>query len=111
MHGSINPESEKREKRKQNIMNPSQDEGFPRTDSLLGPYLQEADAYLKIQIDQAAYQRITSSEDRRAHPHAAARIRQNNDQWNKDLWISHHGFLAGCGQRTTNHERTGRIVS
>ena len=68
---------------------------FPETDRLLGPFLHEADAYLRMQIDQETYQRIMGYEAGQAHPYVAARILLKPGQWNKYLWISHHGSLAG----------------
>ena len=73
----------------------SQYEGFPQTDSLLGPFLQEADAFLRTQIDRETYQKIMGHEAGRAHPYVAARIVMDDEQWEKYLWISHHGSLAG----------------
>ena len=77
------------------MMNISRYDGFPETDSLLGPFLQEAAAYLRTQIDQKSYQKIMGYETGRTHPYVAARILLNTDQWNKYLWISHHGSLNG----------------
>ena len=72
-------------------------DGIPRTDGLLGPFLQEADAFLRTQIDQETYQKIMGHEAGRAHPYVAARIVMDNEQWEKYLWISHHGSLASYG--------------
>ena len=47
---------------------------LPETDSLLGPFLREADTYLRTQIDRETYQRIMGYEAGRAHPYVAARI-------------------------------------
>ena len=77
------------------MTNTSRYDGFPGTDSLLGPFLQEADSYLRMQIDQATYQKIMGCEAGRAHPYVAARILFSPDQWNRYLWISHHGSLDG----------------
>ena len=68
---------------------------LPETDSLLGPFLREADTYLRTQIDRETYQRIMGYEAGRAHPYVAARILLDPGQWNRYLWISHHGSLTG----------------
>ena len=59
-------------------------------------FVDEADAFLRTQIDQETYQKIMGHEAGRAHPYVAARIVMDNEQWEKYLWISHHGSLAGC---------------
>ena len=67
---------------------------FPAADSLLGPFLQEADDFLRMQIGQETYQKFMGCEAGQAHPYVAARILLNPGQWNKYLWISHHGSLS-----------------
>ena len=52
----------------------AQYDAFQRTDSLTGPFLQAADAFLRTQIDQETYPKIMDREAGRAHPYAAAGI-------------------------------------
>lgn len=69
--------------------------GYQGNGSLLGPFTQEADAYFRTMVDANTYQRIMGYENGRAHPYVAARILMDNAQWEKYVWISHHGSLAG----------------
>ena len=60
-----------------------------------GDYREEAKAFLKTCMDEKTYDSIMSHGEGRSHPYVAARIYLGKNDWNKYVWIEHHGSLEG----------------
>ena len=60
-----------------------------------GDYREEAKAFLKACMDEKTYNFIMSHGDGRNHPYVAAKIYLESGDWEKYIWIEHHGSLDG----------------
>ncbi len=60
-----------------------------------GEYLQEALAFLRERIGETEYEQIMGRADSRWHPYVAARLFLSPMDWERYVWIEHHGTLDG----------------
>ena len=60
-----------------------------------GEFKQEAMAFLREHITPSQYEQIMARADSRKYPYVAARLFLSPPDWDRYVWIEHHGTLDG----------------
>ncbi len=68
---------------------------FPEGAYRPGAYRHEALAFLRERVGEEKFERIMGLDDSRLHPYVAARVFLSPADWNRYVWIEHHGTLEG----------------
>ncbi len=60
-----------------------------------GEHRKEALAFLKERVGEKRFEQIMGRADGRQHPYVAARVFLSPLDWDRYVWIEHHGTLEG----------------
>ena len=60
-----------------------------------GPYKTESLRFIKECLGEEKFSRLLGNDESRKHPYVAAKLFLTLQDWNKFVWIEHHGSLDG----------------